>query len=392
MTRRIPPDTKVAQHTPRRGVALLAVLVAILLISLLAIGSLSVARGDFTRARDEQVMRSAANAADAGAYDLLRRWPSNAYASVPVGTTIGPDTLVRSAASAISRTTRASRAVYWTVSVGSAGDSAARTLARRAVQVAYRLALPDIVTDAALIARDSVSVIDSARVVGTDTSLAAWGGACALPRPTVAIALADTTRLCDGSCGSGSSSGRIVGAPPLREDSSAANGARYRIFGAETWATLAAHAAVTLPAGTVITPAPVVSGASCDRTHTNNWGAPGGVSPCGTYAPLIWARGDLEMQGGVGQGVLLVDGDFTLSGGALFAGVVITRDDLRSLGVGGTVLGAVLAGDATIAAGDHTTIGGMTRVQRSHCAVDQALEWSARLVPLRQRAWAALRD
>jgi hypothetical protein len=373
-------------------VALLAVLVAILLISLLAIGSLSLGRGDFTRARDEQFMRSAANAADAGAYDLLRRWSSNAFATVPIGTTLGPDTLVRSGAVAIARTTRASRASYWTVSVGSAGDSAARTLARRAVQVAYRLALPDIVTDAALIARDSVSVIDSARVVGSDTSLAAWGSACALPRSTAAIALADTLRLCDGSCAGGSRSGRIVGAPPLREDSSAADSARYRVFGAETWATLAAHAAVVLPAGTVITPAPVVSGATCDRARTDNWGAPGAMTPCGTYAPIVWARGDLEMQGGVGQGVLLVDGDFTLSGGALFAGIVITRDDVRTLGVGGTVLGAVLAGDAVVAAGDHTTLGGMSRVHRSHCAVDQALEWSARLVPLRQRAWAALRD
>ncbi len=98
------------------------------------------------------------------------------------------------------------------------------------------------------------------------------------------------------------------------------------------------------------------------------------------------------MRGGTGQGVLLVDGDFTLSGGAMFAGVVITRDDLLSSGRGGTILGAALAGDAVVAAGDHTTLGGMTRVQRSHCAVEHALEWSARLVPLRQRAWAALRD
>lgn len=371
---------------------MLTVLIAILLIAVLTVGSLALGRGDFARARDEQVMRRAANAADAGAYDLLRRWPSASYAALPVGSTIGPDTLVRNASYAVSRTTRASRTHFWTVSTGSAGDSASHTLARRAVQVVFRLALPDVVADAALIARDSVTVIDSARVVGTDTALAAWGGSCATALSTAAIALPDTTRLCDGTCGLGSTTGRIVGAPPLREDSSAADTAHYRVFGAETWATLTAHAALVIPAGSVVSPAPVVMGTACDRTRADNWGSPTSASPCDTYAPLIWARGDIEMRGGTGQGVLLVDGDLTLSNGAVFAGVVITRDDLRSIGVGGSVLGAVLAGDAVVAAGDHTTLGGMTRIQRSHCAVDRALEWSARLVPTRQRAWAALRD
>lgn len=386
------PTNGATPHPARHGVALLTVLVAILLIGVLTVGSLALGRGDFARAGDEQVMRRAANAADAGAYDILRRWPTASFAALPVGSTIGPDTIVRSASYAIARTTRASRSHFWTVSTGSAGDSASHTLARRAVQMAFRLALPDVLTDAALIARDSVTVIDSARVVGTDTALAAWGASCATALSTAAIAMPDTARLCDGTCGRGSTSGRIVGAPPLREDSSAADTARYRVFGAETWSTLTAHATVVLPAASAVSPAPVVMATACDRTRIDNWGAPGAAGPCATYAPLIWARGDVEMRGGVGQGVLLVDGDFSLSNGAVFAGVVITRDDLRSIGVGGTVLGAVLAGDAAVAAGDHTRLGGMTRIQRSHCAVEHALEWSARLVPVRQRAWTALRD
>ena len=46
-----------------------------------------------------------------------------------------------------------------------------------------------------------------------------------------------------------------------------------------------------------------------------------------TYAPLLWARGDLELRGGRGQGILLVDGDLVVSQGAEFHGVVITRDE-----------------------------------------------------------------
>ena len=59
--------------------------------------------------------------------------------------------------------------------------------------------------------------------------------------------------------------GRLAGVPPLLEDSSAADTARYRVFGRETWATLTRHAAIVLPGGSVVTPSPRLSGASCDR-------------------------------------------------------------------------------------------------------------------------------
>ncbi|MBK6489716.1 MAG: hypothetical protein IPF98_23315 [Gemmatimonadetes bacterium] len=391
MTRAAPPAPRIAAAS-RRGVALLTALVALLLLALLAVGSMHVGRGDFQRTRDAGVMRRAANAADAGAYDILRRWGTAPYAATLVGGTIGPDTLRFSAAMAVTRTMRTSATSFWTESEGRAGDSLARTLARRAVHVAFRLATPDLPVTATLVARDSVELVDSARVVGTDTSLVAWGATCALAAAVAAVALPDTTRLCDAGCGGGRTGGRLAGVPPLLEDSSAADTARYRVFGRETWATLTRHAAIVLPGGSVVTPSPRLSGASCDRSFLDNWGAPGGGTDCALYAPIIWVRGDLELRGGVGQGVLLVDGDLTLSGGAWFAGVVIAGDDVQSSGVGGTVLGTVMAGDATLAAGDHTVLGGSTHLQLSRCAIDRALTWSARLVPVRQRAWAALRD
>ena len=376
---------------PRRGVALLISLIALLLLALLSAGMMHLARGDFSRTRDEGVMRRAANAADAGAYDVIRRWPANARQSSPIGAVFGPDTLQLTGSTAITRTMRTSRSTVWSVSVGSAGDSLAHTLSRRIVQVALRLAIPEPAVNAALVVRDSLAVTGSARIVGTDTALAGWGASCALAAPTAAVAMPDTTRLCDGTCGTGSTTGRIAGLPPLLADSAAADTARYRSFGAESWRTLAGHATVVLAAGSVVTPSPSLLSGVCDRLRPDNWGSPGGTGPCATYAPLIWARGDLEIRGGVGQGVLLVDGDLTLSAGAQFAGVVIARDDLLTQGPGGTIFGVVLAEDARVAPGDHTTLGGFSRVQRSHCAVDQAVEWSARLVPVRRRAWAALR-
>ncbi|MBP9106940.1 MAG: hypothetical protein KBF56_09290 [Gemmatimonadaceae bacterium] len=375
----------------RRGIALLTALVAILLVALLSIGAMHLALGDFRRTRDEGTMRRAANVADAGAYDVLRRWATSPHEATPVGQTLPPDSLQLTGASAVARTTRASRTTWWTVSTGSAGDSIERTLSRRTVQMAYRLALPDVVANAALVVRDSVTLAGGARVVGSDTALAAWGALCPSLTQAAGLAMADTTRLCDGTCGAGSVGGRVQGFPPLLVDASAALAPRYRVFGGETWASLTAHASVVLPPGSVVTPSPVVAAGVCDRTRIDNWGDPGGVGVCGTYAPLIWATGDVVLRGGAGQGVLLVEGDLTVSQGARFAGVVIVRDDVQSQGIGGTVLGAVLAGDANVAPGDHTRLDGATLVQRSRCAVDLALEWSARLVPVRQRAWAPFR-
>lgn len=375
----------------RRGVALLASLVAILLLAILAAGAMHLGRGDFQRARDEAVMRQAGNAADAGAWDVLRRWPLLPHESMPVGATWGPDTLQLAGATAVSRTIRASRTTWWVVSAASAGDSLARTLARRSVAVALRLAIPDIATSAAIVVRDSLTVAGGARIVGADTTLGGGGASCAATSPGAGVAMPDTTRLCDGSCGAGSTSGRIAGLPALLADPTAGASARYSTFGPEDWGSLTRHATVVLPPGSIITPAPAVTGGACDRARSDNWGAPGGSGPCASYAPLIWATGDVELRGGAGQGVLLVDGDLTLSAGATFAGVVIARDDVRTQGVGGTLLGAVLAGDARVAAGDHSRLEGSALVQRSTCAVELALEWSARIVPVRQRSWSALR-
>jgi hypothetical protein len=375
----------------RRGVALFAALVALLLLALLAVGSMQLGRGDFQRTRDETAMRRATNVADAGAYDILGRWARLPHEAVVVGGELGPDTVHLTGASAVTRTTRSARQLWWTVSEGQAGDSLSGTLARRTVRMAYRLALPEPVLNAAFVARDSVTLAGAARVVGSDTALATWGAVCTIANHAAAIAMPDTTRLCDGSCGYGSVMGRAVGLPALLSDTTAADTARYRVFGGETWGTLTQHAMLVLPPGSIVTPAPTIVSGTCDRSRLDNWGDPGGTSACATYAPLIWARGDLEIRGGTGGGVLLVDGDLTLSGGARVVGLAIVRDDVMSSGVGGTVLGGLLAGDATVAPGDHSHLDGSTLVQRSRCAMDLALEWSARLVPVRQRAWAALR-
>jgi hypothetical protein len=377
----------------RRGIALASMLLIIILLSVLSLGAARLVTADFRRARDGRAIVDAANAADAGAYAILRDWASTPHEDLPVGGALPTDSTSFAGARSIARTARTAPSFFWTVSVGEAGDSVSRTRTRRTVAVAYRLAIPDLIVNAALTARDSISLFGNAIVSGSDTTLSAWGGHCVAGGIGAAVAMADTTRLCDGPCGAGSVGGRARGAPPLLADSGARDSLRYLQYGSESWTSLTSHAAIVLPGGTVVTPAPVVTAGLCDRLRSDNWGDPlNSGTVCSAYTPLIWARGDITLNGGVGQGVLLADGDVTLTGGAVFTGVIIARDDILTNGIGATVLGAVLAGDARPGSGDHSLIDGTaTRIQRSGCAVQRALERSARIVPVFQRSWAMLR-
>ncbi|HEX6559195.1 MAG TPA: hypothetical protein VF021_07015 [Longimicrobiales bacterium] len=106
----------------------------------------------------------------------------------------------------------------------------------------------------------------------------------------------------------------------------------------------------------IISPAAVHDATSCDQAAAGNWGDPFQPgSPCADYFPLIVSRGDLQVQGGAGQGILAVAGTLTLSAGASFVGVIIARDGV-SIEPGAAVHGSVrsrgpaaLIDDATIA-------------------------------------------
>jgi len=140
----------------------------------------------------------------------------------------------------------------------------------------------------------------------------------------------------------------------------------------------------------VVTPAPSVASGACRLGDPANWGEPRGTGPCATHAPLVWVRGDLELRGGRGQGVLLVDGEIRVSQGAEFHGVVIARDDVVSGPGGGALYGSVMAADSSRGPGDHSHVGDDLLVRRSSCAATGALRRVAPLVPVVRRAWAPL--
>lgn len=107
-------------------------------------------------------------------------------------------------------------------------------------------------------------------------------------------------------------------------------------------------------------------GNGCPVTAAGNWGTP--LDPggrCGAYLPVVVVHGSLEVTGGEGQGVLVVDGDASFLANTTFAGLVLAAGAVR------------LADDARVAgwirSGDRVLLEGRARVEASACAGLRAL-------------------
>jgi hypothetical protein len=98
--------------------------------------------------------------------------------------------------------------------------------------------------------------------------------------------------------------------------------------------------------------------------------------------------GDVQLQTGRGEGVLLVDGDLEIRGNVEFTGLIIVTGKLKSNGTGNKITGGVLAQNADL--GDLTTLIGNPVANYSACAVSKALSASASTRPLAERSWAQL--
>jgi hypothetical protein len=112
-------------------------------------------------------------------------------------------------------------------------------------------------------------------------------------------------------------------------------------LGNASWSDIAAIADRT-ESGTVM-PLPVANAGVCDTTAYANWGDPLQTgSPCADYLPLVFSPGDLTMNGGHGQGLLVVAGVLNIVGNASFTGAIVARDGL-SIGPGARIRGAAIS-------------------------------------------------
>ncbi len=189
-----------------------------------------------------------------------------------------------------------------------------------------------------------------------------------------------------------SGGGDFNGTPPSTLDPSLTQASMKAAFdqlkALKTLTLVDGNPAAILPAYTAGTPA------KCDAGVETNWGEPTPLlktDPCFSYFPIIYHYGNLKLQGGRGQGILLVEGDLTTTGSVVFYGPVFVTGTLSTSGnsgQGAKFYGGVIAGNVDL--DDVTKLAGGALVNFSSCAIDRALKGSATVSPLAERSWVQL--
>lgn len=288
------------------------------------------------------------------------------------------------------RVTKMTESLYFldvnaTVTMGGAMMSGA---ARR-VGVTVRVETADLATSAALTTRGPTSLQGTAEVHGEDEMPGVWGGLCSGPLVDKPGILTD-----DATQVSTQGAAEVTGNPDVEEDDTIDDDT-FRQFGDLSWDDLTGMADITLSGGGFTTLEPDSTAAGRCRTgqgFPNNWGNPENPgAACFGWFPIIHVTGNASIQsGGVGQGLLLVDGDLDLRGNFAFYGIIIVQGSMETQGQGNRVYGGVLASNANF---DTQALVGGSVVTNSTCAVSRAISENASLTrarPLPSRSWVDL--
>lgn len=376
----------------RDGFAMPAAIGALVIIGILVTAGFFMAQQELRIGVASKHANMAVNIAQAGANEVMGDWNGYQLGNIAVG---GDTTIVDTLARGIWEVSiqNANNFVYFITAKGDVTEGGDRWAgASRTIGIVSKMIFADIDPPAAFTTRGQTTVKGGAVIDGTNTTPPSWGPYCTgfATNDTTGVLTNDTTAV--GITGSGD----IIGNPEFDEDSTIVD-STFTDFGDMDWAELTTLAQaegkdVTSLLPTINTTGPAVDGAgNCDEPVLTNWGDTLPSAPCGSYFPLIYAGGDVTIQsGGIGQGVLLVDGNLDLRGDFLFYGIIIVQGNFETQGSGNRVIGAVMASNSGTLDQDVT---GSSHVTYSTCAIRRAILNNASLSrarPLQERSWVDL--
>lgn len=370
-----------------RGIALAVAMLALVVIGALVAGTFFAGRLEQRGGQNSVYAAQAFEAADAGTIATMAAW-NVALNTGAIGTvTALGTTSLGGGVSYNTSATKVSNSVFLIRSEGQRTTPAGTILARRLIGTLVRLKIAEIDIQAAVTARGTVRVGGNATVDGNDHVPgvpADWSGVCPAPEDPRAGIRTDQTVEVTGTP-------NIAGDPPLMQNDSAVTDSMFL----EPFDALAADADVTISAFNPVGTFPTTTGLPlrCDKTNSLNWGEPWypavplTAALCQNYFPIIYRNGNLRLQNGRGQGILLVDGDLELAGNMEFFGIVMVNGRLKTTGTGNKINGGVMARNVDL---DDNYLGGTPVVDFSACAIERALTASADVTPLTRRSWAQL--
>lgn len=363
---------------PDRGFALAVSIFALVIIAGLVTGTFLAARQELKIGLNSRSAMKAFSAAEAGLNSTVAQW-DYAWNNLATGATatITPGTLANSGTYS-GTVRRLNNELFLVQTQGVANQD---TSVQRTVATLLRLQQIQMNFNAALTVRGNTTVGGSSMLDGRDIPPTGWS-AC----PTTGL---DTLPgiILPSTSGSSINLGNVVGDPQIVTDPTI-NDSTFFKFGELDWNELVAMATVTGSGINNIHPGPVGTSTTCTTSDNLNWGdpqKPAVVAGCATYFPIIHWTGNLNVSQGMGQGILLVDGDIEVSGQFQFYGPVIARGHLKSTGTGNHFWGGVMAADVNL---EQNTVLGNAVVSYSSCALTTALRGNAPGRMLRSRSWA----
>jgi hypothetical protein len=377
----------------QNGFALPAAIGALVIIGVLITAGFFMAQQELRIGVASHHANMAVNIAQAGANEVMGDWNGYQLGNIPVG---ADTTITDTVASGIWEVSirNANNFVYFITSRGTVTEGGVRWGgASRTIGMVTKIIFADIDPPAALTTRGQTVVKGNAMVDGRDTTPPSWEPYCnSFPQ-------SDTTGILtnDTSIISTSGKGTIIGNPAYGEDPAIVD-STFTNFGTMDWAQLSALAQAegkdVTSVGTTINqtlPALTADG-SCDEAVLSNWGDTIPNAPCGSYFPLIYHGGpELRIQsGGMGQGILLVDGTLDLRGNFLFYGIIIVQGNFETQGNGNRIIGAVMASNGLL---DDQSVTGGSQITYSQCTIQRAIlnnSSLSRARPLMQRSWVDL--
>lgn len=360
------------QPRPRPGFALATALLTLGLIGALVTGTFFLGTHEQRTGTDVLSATRALAVAELGLDAAMTTWDREWNLLMERGDRRTAPPTGADAASAVTEIVRLDNQLFLVSSEGRSGP------ARRIVRRYVSLAVAEPVLSAAATLGGRVMIDGASEIDGTDRAPEGW--TCPDPEsPVAGIISRDTAHITTDGCSLGTC---VNGSPPILSDSAL----RHSTAGAGDldWSALIVRATATVQ-GTM-SPRPSERDGVCDVADQYNWGDPQrfGDESCPNHFALVHAPADLTIDGGRGQGILLVDGDLTMQGGFDFAGMVMVRGALRA-GAGG----ARITGALTVAAAESSTPSTLRDlvVHFSRCAVHAAMLGSATPAPLTEWSW-----
>jgi hypothetical protein len=371
-----------------RGFALPAAIFGLVIVGVLVTGGFYIARQESRIGIANREATRAFYLAERGVGEVVESWNASDWSSATNGTTrTYTDTLDDGV-----WTVEATRLSDWAFFLDGTGDitrgGELLSGASRRLGVMVRLSTANIDPPAALTTRDSVDIRGGAEVNGFDVIPPDWD--------MCAPATKDKTGVLTDPSGGVAQAGKgdVYGDPPEATDPSIAD-STFTKFGDLEWQDLIDLATWQLPGGNYNNTSPSFNtDDTCNVSDQSNWGDPlDPTSACGSYFPIIYINGKLNVQSGgssVGQGMLLVEGDVNLRGDFTYHGIIITQGSFSTQGSGKRIYGGVMASNTLL---DAQGMYGQSVVQNSSCAVTRAILNNPNLTrvrPLAERSWVDL--